>query len=305
MILRAFAVMALLTLAACGDQTAVETELDFANPYVTAADNMIDLNGQSIRYRETGNPKAPPIILLHGFTDSLLTWEAIAQDLNTEFRIIRPDLPGHGLSGPVPDADYSNEALVSFVDDFVTALDAPDAVLVGNSLGGLAAWRYAAAKPNALSGLVLLSPGGVPHKGVGDAPADVSMMLRYYLNTAPKAGVRAALQAMYADPSRVTDVQVEQYSRLMEGQGDAYIARAEAFTLPNPTQELAKISVPTTVLWGKEDTVLPPEHAMVFDENVIGAEVIILEAVGHLPQLEAPERVAQIIRDAALLAKEE
>lgn len=297
------ALLASAAITACNDAppaydaTAVQT-----SPYFAEGDRLIALNGQMIRYRESGNPQGTPVIMLHGFTDSLHTWDALAAELGPEFRVIRPDLPGHGLSGPAPEGDYSNDALVEFVASFHKQMNVDAPILIGNSLGGLAAWRYAAAEPEAVSGLILLAPGGVPYNGVGDEPAKVPAMLRYYLKSAPEAGVRAALGAMYGDPAKVTDARITEYRELMDGHGDAFVARASAFTLPDPAAEMGEISVPTLILWGENDAVLPPEQASVFIDNIPNAELTTLSGIGHLPQAEAPERVAQAVRDVAGLS---
>jgi len=272
-----------------------------ASPYFGLSDQMVELNSSQIRYRSTGPDTAPTIILLHGFTDSLHTWDALADDLDDEFRVLRPDLPGHGLSGGNAENDYSNAALVTFVGDFIEAVDADAPILVGNSLGGLAAWRFAAAEPNTVGGLVLLAPGGVPHNGVGDEPLPVPAMMKAYLNHAPEAGVKMALSAMHANPARVTDESAAQFRDLMRipGNADAFVARAAQFTLPEPADDMAKIAVPTTILWGVQDVVLPIAQADVFAANIAHAAIIRLDDVGHMPQSEAPDQVAAAIRAIA------
>ncbi|MGB6318905.1 MAG: alpha/beta fold hydrolase, partial [Litorimonas sp.] len=258
---------ALLMLAACApsDDGAFDPT---ASPYFQSGDRMVSADGTEFRYRASGPEEAQTVLLLHGFTDSLEGWESVADELDEDFRVIRPDLPGHGLSGADADGDLSNAATVEAVAAFMSATGTHDAVIVGNSLGGLIAWRLAEAHPDRVSGLVLLAPGGVPHNGVGDDPAPVPAMLKFYLNNAPKAGVETALKAMHADPARVSDAMVSRYRDMMRqpGNGAAFTARAEQFTLPDPAPGLASIDVPTVVLWGAQDAVLPVDHADRFAE---------------------------------------
>lgn len=292
-------IAALLCLAACSGGPEAPQDVT-QSPYYSDNDRVIDLDGQTIRYRDTGPDGAQAIVLLHGFTDSLHTWDGIADILDDEYRVLRPDLPGHGLSGPSPDGNYSNEALIDFVGDFIAQTEAEAPILVGNSLGGLAAWRYTAdSQAQEVSGLVLLAPGGVPHNGVSESPAEVPAMLSFYLKNAPKAGVQAAMEAMYADPERLTEARVSQYRDLMAGQGEAFVARAGQFTLPDPVVAFAQIDVPTIIIWGEADRVLPPDHGAIFAENIEGSELIRLEGVGHLPQAEAPDTVIDAIRQLA------
>lgn len=288
-----------LILAACNGDNA-DLDGPEQSVYFAASDQIIDLDGQTIRYRESGPSDAPSIVMLHGFTDSLHTWDALVDALDDDFHVLRPDLPGHGLSGPSPDGDYSNEALVDFVGAFLDATGTQDAILVGNSLGGLAAWRYAAGS-DVVRGLALLAPGGVPHNGVGDTPLEVPAMLKFYLKGAPEAGVKAALQAMHADPSKVTEARVTEFRDMMKdgGHGDAFVARGAAFTLPDPAHDMNEITVPTIVIWGAQDVILPPAHSDIFAQNIGGAEIMMLENVGHMPQAEATDRVADAIRRLA------
>lgn len=286
-----------LFLIACSG--ADETTFDpTQSKYFGPADAIVDIDGQTIRYRESGSQSGQTVLMLHGFSDSLHTWDALSERLGDDLRILRPDLPGHGLSGAAPDGDYTNEALVDFVGAFLDATDTDEAIIVGNSLGGLAAWRYASVAPDRVSGLVLLAPGGVPHNGVGEEPLDVPMMLSFYLKNAPEAGVRTALDAMHVDTNRVSDGMVTQFADLMKmpGNGDAFVARAGSFTLPAPEADMAKVTVPTRILWGAQDVVLPTDHADVFVQNMPKAEVSILDQVGHMPQSEAADSVADAIR---------
>lgn len=297
-------IVGLVSMSACsgGDEPALDVT---QSPYLSPDDHILDLGDQRVRYRTTGPDDAPMVIMLHGFTDSLHTWDAVADNLEDRFRVIRPDLPGHGLSGPNPDGDYSNAALVSFVGAFIDAIDAQNPVLMGNSLGGLAAWRFAAQNPEQVSGLVLLAPGGVPYNGLGDTPVPVPAMLQFYLSQAPEAGVRTALSAMHADPARVIDAEVARYRDLMRqpGNAEAFIARAAQFTLPDPARDMAKITAPTIVIWGAQDIMLPVDQATTFADNIPNVTVLQLENVGHLPQLEAPDRVADALRSLAAKAE--
>lgn len=265
---------------------------------MSPTDRVMMIDGDRVRYRVDGPDDAPTLIMLHGFTDSLHGWDRLAAALDNEFHIIRPDLPGHGLSGANSSGDYSNDALVKFVGAFIDETTESPPILIGNSLGGLAAWRLAADDPDAIVGLVLIAPGGVPHNGVAETPLKVPTMLRFYLSQVPDAGVRAAMRAMYGDPDRLAEADVERFGALMRqpGNGEAFIARAAQFTLPDPTEGLARITAPTLVIWGEADSVLPLAHADIFDASIKDSRVLRLPGVGHLPQAEAADDVASAIR---------
>ncbi|MGB6229144.1 MAG: alpha/beta fold hydrolase, partial [Litorimonas sp.] len=112
-----------------GCNAATEVAEPEASPYWSEQDRLVTLDGQTIRLRESGPRDAPPLILLHGFTDSLHGWDALVSELGEDFRILRPDLPGHGLSGPSPDDDYSNAALVDVVRALIAETDAEAPIL--------------------------------------------------------------------------------------------------------------------------------------------------------------------------------
>lgn len=121
-------------------------------------------NGVKIHYRDVGNSQSQAIVLIHGTSDSLLTWDAIAPYLKKDYRLISLDLPGHGFSSAHPQADYSRGAMVESVKLLMDHLDIDSASLIGNSLGGGIAWRTALSHPDRVNSLVLLDPSGAPIK---------------------------------------------------------------------------------------------------------------------------------------------
>lgn len=263
------------------------------------ADRFVEAAGQTWRVREDGPGDAPAIVLIHGFSHSLEIWDAWADDLSADYRIIRFDLPGHGLTGARADRAYSVEDTVAQVSALLDVAAPERFVLGGSSLGGLVAWRYAAGNPDRVEGLVLVSPGGYPMHGVGDAPAPIPLPVRLYLTTAPEVGVRAATRALYADPSKVTDQQVARIRAMMTAPGvqEALIARLEQFTLPDPEADLARVEAPALVLWGATDAMIPVENAARFEAAMPGARVVILENAGHMPMEEAPEDSLMVVRN--------
>ncbi|MFW6300274.1 MAG: alpha/beta fold hydrolase, partial [Oceanicaulis sp.] len=138
--------------------------------WMTPEDRMVEVGGERWRVRESGPQGAPAMVLLHGFSYSLESLEPLADALETDHRVIRFDLPGHALTGPREDGAYSVDATVDQVGALLDAIAPERFVLGGHSLGGLVAWRYAAAHPERLDGLVLIAPGGYPNLGVGDEP---------------------------------------------------------------------------------------------------------------------------------------
>ncbi|MCH8490496.1 MAG: alpha/beta fold hydrolase [Oceanicaulis sp.] len=287
----AIAVFVFLTRSGAPDQPAADLP--------TGADRFVEAAGQSWRVREDGPAGAPALVLIHGFSHSLETWDLWAEDLSRDYRVIRFDLPGHGLSGAREDGAYSVADTVAQVAALLDAAAPERFVLGGSSLGGLVSWRYAADHPERVEGLVLVSPGGYPIHGVTDDPAPIPLPVRLYLNTAPEVGVRAATRSLYADPAKVTDEQVARIRAMMTAPGvqNALLARLEQFTLPDPEPDLARVTAPALLLWGAADVMVPAAHASRFEAAMPDARVVILENAGHMPMEEAPEDSLMVVRN--------
>lgn len=271
--------------------------------YLTQADRYVEAGGVRFRVREEGPASAPVVVMVHGFSLSLESWDAWAADLARDFRVIRFDLPGHGLTGPDLQERYSNAQTVDAVAALIDALEIEQPVLVGNSLGGLVAWRYAASHPDAVAGLILIAPGGYPINGVTDEPVAVPGAVAAYLRLAPEAGVTQAYAALYGDPTRLSRERVIQVHALMRGRGvgEALVKRLEVFTLPNPDADLARVTAPTLVLWGARDVMIAPEQAARFDSALPDADVIVYEGLGHVPHEEAAQ--STLVDARAFLAR--
>ncbi len=266
--------------------------------YMTPADRFVDVAGARVRVREEGAADAPVVLLIHGFSHSLETWDGWASELKKTHRVVRYDLLGHGLTGPDAQERYSPEERAAFVGDVLDALGADHAIIAGNSLGGLAAWRFAAENPERVDALILVSPGAYQLNGVKDTPAEIPAAMKAYLMTAPEAGVRASAELIYGDDGKITDSRVATMRDMIrrEGNGAAMIKSLEEFTLPDPTQDLARIAAPTLILWGEDDIVIAVEQGRRIEETVSDARMITFPGVGHAAQEEAPaETVAEAI----------
>jgi pimeloyl-ACP methyl ester carboxylesterase len=266
--------------------------------YLTPADRLVTVGEMRLRVREEGPEGAPVLLMLHGFTYSLETWDALARDLSSDFRIVRYDLLGHGLTGPDRQERYAPEDRAAFTAEVMNALGIERAVLVGNSLGGLVAWRFASVEPERVTALVLVSPGAYPMNGAGAEAAPVPPLVAAYLRTAPEAGVRAAAAQVYADPAAVPEARLATLRDMMrrEGNGEAFVASLERFTLPDPGEALASIAVPTLIVWGAEDRVIPPAQGKRMAAVMPDARLLTYDGVGHVPQEEAPDRLAADMR---------
>lgn len=256
-----------------------------------------EIAGQRLHVRVEG--EGPAVVLIHGFGSSLLTWDAWARDLATDHRVVRFDLPGHGLSGPAPDDDYGIDRSVALIGALLDALGLERATLVGNSLGGLAAWRFAAARPDRVEKLVLIAAGGfVPPGAAYGQRIEVPPAFRAMRSVLPESMVRASLASMYGDPARLDPETVRRYWTMMRAPGvrDALVRRLEDFTTEDPVPLLARIPAPTLVMWGARDVMVPATDAARFAGALPDARVVIWPDLGHVPMEEAPERTLADLR---------
>jgi len=273
---------------------------DLASVYLRSeVDQFYNIAGATVRVRDEGPKNAPVILLLHGFLYSLETWDDWAEKLTKDHRVIRYDLLGHGLSGPDPQKRYAPKERAAFIGDLMDALEIEQAILGGNSLGGLAAWRFATTNPEKVSSLILVAPGGYSMNGVTDKAVPPPDLMKFFLTTAPAAGVRATLGEIYEDNNAITSERVDLMRDMMlrEGNGQAFIQSIEEFTLPNPQEDLQNLQTPTLILWGSEDKIIPSDHAARFHQALPNSQLIVYPNVGHVPHEEAPaETLADVLQ---------
>lgn len=254
-----------------------------------------DLDGLRIHYLDKG--EGTPVVLIHGYTSSTYTWKDQFDELSKKYRVIAVDLKGFGFSDK-PDGDYSRRAQGEVVASLLDRLQIPRAWLVGNSMGGETALNVAVAHPDKVLGLVLIDSAGIKVQGrTSLAPWYLQMPVLGRLLTALALTsdqlVRAGLEKSFFDDSKVTDERVNAYYQPLKTQGgqlSATRARAQ-FELFPIEDRIPGIKVPTLIIWGAEDTLIPLEAGRKLNELISGSKLVVFEKCGHVPQEEMPERV--------------
>jgi pimeloyl-ACP methyl ester carboxylesterase len=255
----------------------------------------IELDGQLVHLRDEGPRSDPaPLLLIHGTSSSLHTWEGWVRQLSRTRRVVSVDLPGFGLTGPNATHDYSTPAYVDFIQRLLRHLDLPPATVAGNSLGGEVAWLLAARHPERVKALVLIDAGGFAFEPeelplgfrLARMPG-VRHLTRYFL---PRAAVTRSLQSVYGDPTKVRSELVDRYFELTlrEGNREALIRRFEQLNLGLYLPELARVRAPTLILWGGRDRLIPPQWGEAFAQALPGSQLVRLDALGHVPHEEDP-----------------
>ena len=242
-----------------------------------------------------------PIVLLHGTSSSLHTWDGWAADLSQTRRVIRFDLPGFGLTGPSPDGIYSMERYVDFVTAMMEQLQVNRYVLGGNSLGGEIAWEAAVANPSRVEKLILVDAGGYPLTGsmpIGFRIAQLPGISRISSYVLPRSMIESSLKDVYGDPSKITPELVDRYYELTLRAGNraAVSERFAQSRAGSDADNIRKVQEPTLIIWGAKDKLVPPEYAERFHQDIPGSWVAMFDHLGHVPQEEDPARTLDAVR---------
>ena len=261
----------------------------------------ITVHGQRLKYRLGGN--GPLVLLIHGMAGSATTWKQVMPALSERFTVLAPDLLGHGESDKTK-GDYSLGAMASTLRDLVVALGYKRATVVGQSYGGGIALQFAYQYPERCERLVLVNAGGLG--------TEVNRLLR--MLTLP--GSEAILLVACAPPVRriveaigrvifrktlenatVIPELWRSYSSLGDTEGRRAFLRTLRAVIDPRGQSVSAIDklylaagMPTLIIWGEDDRVIPVEHAHAAHAVIAGSWLEIIEGVGHYPHCEAPDR---------------
>ena len=257
----------------------------------------VDLGGGlTVHLRDEGPRNAPVIVLLHGSNASLHTWDQWTRALLPRWRVVRFDQPGHGLTGAYQARNYSRAAFVDITDRVTEKLGVTRFVLAGNSMGGSIAWAYAHRHSAKLTGLVLVDASGQPEPSDSSPPlgfrlARTPVIRDVMAAFTPRSLIEDGLRQSVVNQALVTPAMIERYWELRRDPGNR-IATMDRFATPREPPVTAPLPrpLPTLVIWGAEDKLIPPASAAWFKRRVPAAEVIIYPNVGHLPMEEIPAR---------------
>lgn len=264
--------------------------------YAVAPSQFDSIKGMNVHFRDEGvATDSVPLVLLHGTSSSLFTWDACVKEWSKDHRVIRMDLPGFALTGPDPGHNYSIEGYVAFLHEFLRKRGVSACYLAGNSLGGQIAYAYAAYYPGEVRKLILLDPAGYP---ISNAKGSLAFnlaripILKHLLTViTPTSVVKKSLEDVYGDKKLVNDSLVAIYEdmTLREGNRKALLKRF-SYTVPD-SNLVKKVGVPTLLIWGDQDFLIPLENAYKFQRDLSMDTLVIMKGVGHVPMEESPAKV--------------
>ena len=277
--------------------------------YANKDSKFMPILGMKVHYRDEGiQSDSTPLILLHGMSSSLNTWDSVVIGLKDKKRVISLDLPGFGLTGPSPENAYNFDYYSKFIDSFTTRLKIKRFILVGNSMGGAISWNYALHNPQGLAKMVLVDAAGYPKKGergsLGFTIASTPVINNLLLYATPKFLVRKSLETVYYDQARVTDEQVERFHDVAIREGNraaallifkgSFQGNSKRFLNSNIAR-IKEIKTPTLILWGDKDNLISVDNVAQFQRDIQGSQAEIYKNVGHVPMEEVPGKVAASI----------
>ncbi len=263
----------------------------------------VALRGMQVHLRDEGpRTDSVPIVLVHGTSASLHTWDGWAESMRGARRVIRFDLPGFGLTGPSPDNDYSLNAYTRVTLQLLDSLGVRRFAIAGNSLGGEVAWHVAVAAPDRVAALILVDAVGYPIVSqkvpIGFRMARTEGLAWLFTRILPRSVVESSVRSVYGDPSRVTDSLVTRYFELTlrEGNRASLPRRFAQSSNGADSARIATLHVPTLIMWGGRDGLIPPDHAGRFARDIAGSRIELFPELGHVPHEEDPVRTAAAAR---------
>lgn len=241
--------------------------------------------------REQKHGEQKTLLLLHSQFFSMTMWDEWFAELSHQFRVIRLDIPAHGLTGPDPSDDYSMARSQFLLEAFLAHLQVEQLAIVGSSFGGNLAFTYAANHPRQVSQLVLINSGGLHRANArsGEIPGWVAAVMARL----PETAYRRFLQWMIVDDAWVSDRLVAQFHDMIRRRGNtaAILQMLSQFDVGDSEATLGRVTAPVLIMWGRDNPQLDYQSAEQFRALLTASpavEVILYPGVGHLLPVEAP-----------------
>lgn len=272
-----------------------------------AETKIVEIHGERVAVRDEGQGEA--LLLIHGMAGSSQTWRAIMPQLAKKYRVIAPDLLGHGESSK-PRTDYSLGAFAVGLRDLLDELEVDSATIVGHSLGGGIAMQFLYQHPDYCRRLILISSGGLgPDVGwilrLLAAPGAELVMPVIAPTPVLRAGnsVRGWLSSLGLRSPRGAEIW-NAYSSFSDRQTRDAFLRTLRSVVDYRGQSVSALNrlnlredLPTLAIWGEQDNIIPVDHAYSALEARPDCRLEVLPDVGHFAQVEAPTEVADLIDD--------
>jgi pimeloyl-ACP methyl ester carboxylesterase len=263
----------------------------------------VEIEGTRVNYAELGSGPRMPIVFVHGLSGSWQNWLENIPHFAGEHRVLALDLPGFGHS-PMPDWEISIESYGRLLHRFCDALGVGDCAVVGNSMGGFISAEAASAQPDRFEKLALVSAAGVSSARLRHQPAETvarmataaaPLLLRLQERGLRRPRVRwATFKGLFQHPEALRrELLLETFQ---SGAGrPGFLPAVQGLVGYDILDQLAEVDVPTLIVWGRNDRVVPPQDAAGFAQRLRNSRTVIFDDTGHLPQLERPTRFNRVL----------
>lgn len=256
----------------------------------------LTIAGMKVHVRDEGPKGDPlPIILVHGTSASLHTWDGWNEVLSKHHRVIRFDMQGFGLTGPHPQAKYRIEDFAETLIKLMDVMGIERAIVAGNSLGGYVAWSTAVLYPERVAKLILVDSSGYPFESESVPIAfqiyNSVILKSLFGNILPRALVKSSLENVYVDPDKITDALIDRYFELTtrEGNREALARRFVDTKAGQLAGRVGELTQPTLIMWGEQDKLIPISVGQRFHREIANSEFVSFSDLGHVPQEENPQ----------------
>jgi pimeloyl-ACP methyl ester carboxylesterase len=268
--------------------------------YSRAGTYPVKVGEQSVFVQDSAPKDAPSLVLLHGFGASLQTWDAWADELEKDRRVLRFDVPGFGLSGPAANNDYSDAADVARLLALLDQLGLQQVALGGHSMGGRIAWNFAVAHPERVSHLILVSPDGFPDpNSTSENTYKVSPLLGLMHYSLPAWVLKMGVAPAYGDESLLTSQVMRRYQDMLRAPGvrSAVIERMRQSRNIDPVPLLQSLKMPVLLVWGEKDAFIPISNAQDYLKAIPQATLVSVPHAGHVVHEEAAKLSVEAVKE--------
>jgi pimeloyl-ACP methyl ester carboxylesterase len=251
----------------------------------TVPTKYVEVYGQKIYYQEAG--AGPDVILLHGLGGDSSVWSFTIPALSARFHVYAPDQIGFGMSDK-PLIHYHVRTLTDFLNGFCEKLGIAHAALVGNSLGGWEALDFTLTHPDKVTRLVLADSAGYSQQRTGAPPLDPHRLEG--LNPSTLAETKTLMAAVFHNPAMSSDQFVAMAFARHLHHNDGYTI--DGFIDSILRQEdvvdgkLGAIKIPTLIVWGRDDQLIPLADSQAFAEDIAGSQTEVFDNCGHVPPID-------------------
>jgi pimeloyl-ACP methyl ester carboxylesterase len=249
----------------------------------TELNYMEDLLKQDGKFRYIEQGEGTPLLLLHGLFGALSNFKEVLNHFSTRYKVVIPMLPLYDL----PLLDTSAKSIAKFLAKFIAAQGYEKVNLLGNSLGGHVALIYTREHPEMVNSLVLTASSGLYENAFGSS----------FPRRDDKEFIREKVALTFYDPKHATDALVDECFELVNDRNRVLriLAIAKSAIRHNMANDLPKMNMPSCLIWGRNDTITPPEVADQFHEKLPDSDLYWIDKCGHAPMMEHPEEFNRLL----------